>query len=162
MNMPDLIHRRPRLPLAAVPPIGTHDAGDDAAEDAAMQADVAAGMAPQQAEMLRKRDLADALQIRDANRADAISEGLRAINRGGRDPMIVTSNDAAIMHMMFELLQRMSDQRAEPVDAAFAPQRPSDPVIHAVERAMRPKSEAVAAQPAPAESLVSDVQDPDV
>jgi len=154
MSITDLIHRRPRLPLDAVPPIDAPD--NDAAADAALEADIADEMARQQAEAARKRDAADALRIRDECRSDAATVVARAIKRGGRDPMIVAPNDAAIIWIVSEFLQKVAGQKVE-ADPAFAVlQRPSDAENQAVERAMRTRGESAIpaqdVQPAPAAS----------
>ena len=157
MSMTDLIHRRPRLPLAAVPPIDAPD--DDPAADDAMEAEIGAEVGRNQAKASRKRDAADALRIRDECRSDAATVVARAIKRGGRDPMIVAPNDAAIIWIVSEFLQKVADQKVE-ADSAFAAlQKPSDAENQAVERAMRPRGEAAsparAIQPAPAASPVT-------
>jgi hypothetical protein len=146
----DFVTRRPRLPLAAVPPIDADDPDAvTAADESAMESDIAAVTARQQTEAARKREVADALRIRDECRSDAATVVARAIKRGGRDPMIVAPNDAAIIWIISEFLQKVADQKIEALDPAFSvPQRPSDTANRAVERAMHAVDEATPTEPA--------------
>ena len=70
--------------------------------------------------------------------------------------MIVAPNDAAIIWIVSEFLQKVAGQKVEADPAVAVLQRPSDAENQAVERAMRTRGESAIpaqdVQPAPAAS----------
>lgn len=151
MSINDFVHgKTPRLPPLPSSPGSQVDDQDDGgaimeAEMAIMQAEMAAALVVAQAGTRRPRDKADELRIRDENRAEAATMVVRAIQRAGRDPTIVTPNDAAIIWILADFLAKVCDQPLPAIDPAFAAGKRASSAENAlVEQAMRHDSQMAA------------------
>ena len=138
MSINDFVHGKlPRLPPF---PSSTGSQADNQydGEVAMMEAEMAAALVVTQAGTRRPRDKADELRIRDENRAEAATMVVRAIRRAGRDPTIITPNDAAIIWILADFLAKVCDQPLPAIDPAFAAGKQASSAENAlVEQAMR-------------------------